>query len=411
MRLPVLQFLHHHVWRHLPRRGRRAVLLRGAALLAPRNTPGARATAPVIIVGALRSASGLGEAARACHDALADAGVPVFGIDLTAELMYQPDYPDFVFEDGRGLAGHGTLLLHVSGPLVPLAMLRLGHKLVRDKHVIAHWFWELPRMPDDWSLGVSFVHEICVNTRFVAEAVRPIAGGRPVHVVPYPLSLTNTFPGSQACKTVNRADRLFTVLVVFNIASNFTRKNPCAAVEAFRRAFGDDWASRLIVKYSNASAWPEGVALLQQAAGGAANIFLRGEMLSAAGMEALYDEADVVLSLHRAEGFGLVVAEAMLRGLPAIATDWSGNTDFLTPEVGIPVGYRLVPVHDPQGNYLVRDALWAEADIGMAAKALKRLCADAVMRQELGAAAAAQAARLFDPRRYASSIQEIVYEL
>ena len=141
------------------------------------------------------------------------------------------------------------------------------------------------------------------------------------------------------------------MLVVFNIASSFARKNPCAAIAAFRHAFGDDPSVRLIVKYMNDFVWPEGVRLMEEAAGDATNIELIGGVLDEAGMDALYERADVVMSLHRAEGLGLPVAEGMLRGLPVIATDWSGNADFLTRETGVPVGYKLVPVNDPQGKY------------------------------------------------------------
>jgi glycosyltransferase involved in cell wall biosynthesis len=356
----------------------------------------------------LRQTSGLGAAARACHDSLRDAGLPVYGIDLTRALMHEANYADFAFEDGSHLIGEGTILLHVSGSIVPLAMNLLGRRFVRSKRVIAHWFWELPRLPEDWRHGVQFVHEICVNTRFVADAVRPIAGGRPVHVVPYPLPLTNGFPRSGTCEAVGEADRLFTVLVIFNVASNFARKNPCAAIDAFRKAFGDDPSARLIVKYSNASAWPEGVSLMLQAAHGADNIVLNGDLLSATGMEALYGEADVVLSLHRAEGLGLVVAEAMLRGLPVVATDWSGNTDFLSPDTGMPVDYTLVPVADPQGNYRDPRMMWAEVDIDMAADRLRKLRAQPSLRQALGTAASAHAARIFGPANYGDRIKELL---
>jgi glycosyltransferase involved in cell wall biosynthesis len=156
----------------------------------------------------------------------------------------------------------------------------------------------------------------------------------------------------------------------------------------------------------NAFAWPEGVRLMEEAAGGAANIELIGGVLDEAGMNALYERADVVMSLHRAEGLGLPVAEGMLRGLPVIATDWSGSVDFLTDETGVPVGYELVPVNDPQGKYPHADMRWAEADIAASAAALQALRADPARRQRLGAAAAAHAADFFHPDHYVRSVME-----
>lgn len=396
----VLRFTHLHLWRRLPHKARRTVLFRLASVWAPRPDSDAKAEVPIIVVGMLRHASGLGAAARACHNALKASGLPVYGIDLTETLMHEVNHSDFAYDDGRSLLGQGTVFLHISGPLVPLAMAGLGRAFVRRKRVVAHWFWELPEVPKDWSPAIPFVHEICVNTTFVRDAIRPIACGRPLHVVPYPLLL------DPAPRPVRRSDRPFTVLVVFNIASSFARKNPCAAIAAFRQAFSNNPSVRLIVKYMNAFVWPEGVRLMEEAAREADNIELRGDVLDEDGMAALFDEADVVMSLHRAEGLGLVVAEGMLRGLAVIATDWSGSVDFLTPETGVPIGYRLMPVNDPQGKY-PSAMLWAEPNIDEAAAALQALRADPAWRQRLGAAAVAHAGEFFRPARYADRIVEI----
>lgn len=398
----VLTFVHLHLWRRLPHKARRTVLFRLASWWAPRPSPIAKPKAPIIIVGMLRHASGLGAAARACHEALKAAGLPVYGVDLTAKLMHEVNHTDFDYADGRHLLGEGTVILHVSGPLVPLAMGQLGRAFVRRKHVIAHWFWELPRLPEDWSPAIPFLHGICVNTIFVRDAVRPIAHGRPLYVVPYPLTWTGG-PRSPLSQ-----ERPFTVSVIFNIASSFARKNPCAAIAAFRQAFGNDPSAQLVVKYMNAFAWPEGVRLLEEAASGAGNIELIGEVLDEAGMNALYERTDVVISLHRAEGLGLPIAEGMMRGLPVIATDWSGSVDFLTPDTGVPVRFKLVPVNDPQGKYTDADLRWAEADVGEAAAALRMLRSDPALRQRLGAAAAAEAAKFFRPSRYARQVVESI---
>lgn len=139
--------LHRHVWPRLPPVLRRSVLFRSAHLLAPKITTSATLSAPVIVVGALRTASGLGESARLCHDAIRALGVPVFGIDIAAQLMQPVDDVAFDFTDGRHLMGPGTLIVHVNGPLMPLAMLALSRAFVRDKFVAGYWAWELPQAP------------------------------------------------------------------------------------------------------------------------------------------------------------------------------------------------------------------------------------------------------------------------
>ncbi|MEQ1831239.1 MAG: hypothetical protein ABL921_35155, partial [Pirellula sp.] len=147
----LIRFTHRRIWRKLPRKLRRNLLLAGAGAVAPIVARDVRPNGPVIVVGRLRNASGLGGVARACHDALKAAGIEVYGIDISRVLMCELDFPDFEFEDGRTLVGGGLVLLHVSGDLVPLAVACLGRRFVAQKRIVAHWFWELPALPRSWS--------------------------------------------------------------------------------------------------------------------------------------------------------------------------------------------------------------------------------------------------------------------
>ena len=397
----VKALLHRHVWQYLPQEWRRAVLFRATALVAPRPTPEADPATPIIVCGALRTASGLGESARLCHDALRVAGLPVYGVDLAPLMMQPDDYSDFTFADGRALEGPGILIFHINSPVLPLAMLRLGSRVVRQKRIVGYWAWELPKLPSEWQHGVPFVHEIWVPSTFTANAVRPIAAGRSVHVVPHPVKL-----GTHGHAVVGQvADRPFTVLTIFNAASSIARKNPLAPIRAFRCAFADDKSTRLIVKASNLSAFPESFRLIKNAVNSAHNIVLIDRVMSGRELSALYEDSDVVVSLHRSEGFGLTIAEAMLRGIPVVATDWSGNVDFLTPAIGIPVPYHLIPAEDPQGIFHHPDMMWADADVEAAAAALQDLRCDPTLRKGLGDAAAKFAANAWSPENYASAVR------
>ena len=361
----VKSFLHYHLWRRLPRQWRRAVLFQVTSLAAPRPSPIARASLPIVVAGTLRTASGLGQSARLSHDALKAAGVSVLGVDIT-EGMFQPaDLEYFSFLDGSKHTGPGTILLHVNSPLVPLAMLRLGRGLVRGKRIIGYWAWELPDVPLEWHHGIPFVHEIWVPSAFTANAVRSIAAGRPVHVVPHPVALMT----ASRPRILDTTKRPFTVLTIFNAASSFARKNPLASIAAFRRAFGDDPSARLIIKASNLSTCPQGSDFLTKAQSFSKNIILVTETFGFSEMDNLYLESDVVLSLHRSEGFGLAVAEAMVRGLPVVATNWSGNVDFVNEGTGFPIPYTLVSAEDPHGTYHHPTLDWAEACVDAAAEA------------------------------------------
>lgn len=394
---------HRALWQRLPRSLRREALFRVTSWIAPRPAPVAEAVGPVIVAGVLSTASGLGQWARMSYEALRIAGVPVQAIDLSSELMQPSDFSGFSYVDACDHRGPATLCLHVNGPLVPLALLRLGRSLVRDKRIVAHWAWELPALPGDWAYGWPFVHEIVTPSRFVAEAVRPCCGGIPVHVVPLPVMLN--VADREADEPAGLAsDQPFTVLCILNVASSLARKNPCGAIAAFKAAFGDDPTARFVLKVSNMEAYADARAILREAIGDAANIEMIEQTLNAHDLAGLYRRAGAVISLHRSEGFGLVPAEAMARGLPVVATAWSGTADFLNVETGIPVPCRLVPAADPQEIYQHRGMVWADPDITVAAAALRRLRAEPGLARRLGQSAATFAADHWSPKTYAATL-------
>ena len=343
----------------------------------------------------------MGQSARLCHDALKNSGLPVYGVDLTRLLRQVEDVPDFAFADGTGLTGAGTVILHVNSPTVPLAMWRLGRRLIAGKRIVGCWAWELPDVPADWRHGIGFVHEIWVPSEFTAAAIRPIAGGRAVAIIPYSVALR---PMSKL--RAPKAGGVFTVITIFNMASSFARKNPCAAIRAFRLAFSDDPGIRLIVKTANVLTYPAGLAAIRDAIGSAANITVMDETLSSAELENLLVGSDALISLHRSEGFGLTLAEAMLGGVPVVATGWSGNADFLSAETGMPVPYQLVPAVDPQGSYHHPDMVWAEADVAAAAVALRQLRDDPVLRARLTATAASFAGIAWSEQHYVQTVRQ-----
>jgi glycosyltransferase involved in cell wall biosynthesis len=413
--------LHRHGWQRIPYAWRRRALFTATAAIAPKPAAGALAAAPVTVAGHMTAASGLGQAAQMCAAALhrSDPALETTpAIDIPSKFGFGGGSRPELKSDLK--SNRGTLLVHVNGPLMPLAMLRIGAGTVAGKYVVGCWAWELPEVPDDWRHGVPFVHEIWAPSRFTAAAVARIAGGRPVRVVPYPVagdvSGAADEAGDAPVISVRGAGDPFTVLTIFNMASGFARKNPLAAVAAFTAAFpdaaGGAGAARLIVKISNGAVYPDGLAQLEAAAAAAppGTVRLLTGTLPRAELLGLYGRAHAMLSLHRSEGFGLTLAEAMLRGLPVVATDWSGNTDFLTPDTGCPVGYRLVPAVDPQLTYHYPDQVWADAAIGDAAAALRRLAADEPARRALGARARTYAREAFSIATYAARVAAAVRE-
>ncbi len=254
------------------------------------------------------------------------------------------------------------------------------------------------------SASFRYLHEIWVPSTFTRDAVAA-ATDKPVHVVPHPLPPMAATPDMRG-KLGLPADALI-VLNVFHLGSAFSRKNPLAAVAAFRKAFGDAPDRILAIKLiDNGAQWARRE--LDAAIAGAGNIRLIEGMLPEADMAGLMAAADIVISLHRSEGFGLVPAQAMALGKPVIATGWSGNLDFMSKKNSALVSYSLIPVRDPEGAFDSDDQMWADANVEEATAWLRRLAGDAEMRARMGAAAAKDVAAQLSPRQFAGAVASLV---
>ena len=274
------------------------------------------------------------------------------------------------------------LVLHVNPPMLPLVVMRLPRHLTKGRKVIGYWSWELPSAAPDWRIGRHFVHEVWVPSAFSADAIEPICPGG-VHIVPHPLALVPPMPSALDRTAFGFPEKAVVVLVSFNLASSFQRKNPLAAIAAFRSAFGNRTDRLLVLKIANERHFPDDFARIEQAITGVSNIRLENRVFPTADAHALTAACDIVLSLHRSEGFGLVLAEAMMLGKAVVATGWSGNMSFMDGTSAALIGYRLVDSVDPREVY--KGDIWAEPDVGEAAAVLKHLAADAEARARLGA--------------------------
>lgn len=368
--LPLL----HRAWRLLPARWRRRMLTGTLSRIAPRpDREPPQALHGMAIAGELSQPTGIGESARLMLRGLDSIGLRAWPLDVAGRCGELP--PPGV-----------PLVVHINAPMLAHALLRLPRALVRGRRIIGYWAWELPTVPPDWHAGLRSVHEIWVPSHFTAAAIEMIAPGR-VRVVPAPvgaLPLRRTMLDRSA---FGLPDTAVIVLTSFNLASSFERKNPLAAIAAFRAAFGNRKDRMLLLKVGNPEHFPEDFAVLRAAVADAPNIRIDTDMLPAADHAAMIAACDIVLSLHRAEGLGLVPAEAMQLGKPVIATGWSGNMDFMDQASAVLVGFRLVPARDPRHVYDFAGAVWAEPDQRQAVAQLRRLADDIGERIALGSRA------------------------
>ena len=164
-----------------------------------------------------------------------------------------------------------------------------------------------------------------------------------------------------------------------------------------------------MLKVGHSTHFPSEFAQLAEAAN-VPNIRLETRDLPPADHHALFAVADIILSLHRSEGFGLVLAEAMLLSKPVIATGWSGNMEFMDQDSAALVGYRLVPTRDRRSTYDVANAVWAEPDLADAVAHLRRLADDEVERRALGDRGREAALLRLGPARLLAAINELGLE-
>ncbi len=393
-------FLHRQVWQRLPKKMRRSAIEAAADLLAPRTAAKPQPGHMVAVAGVLNASTGLGHSARLCEQALAMSGFATARIDLSQAMM-AADVETVASVASFVPEGPGTIIVHVNSPLLPLALLAIGRRRLKGKSVVGYWAWELPVAPPSWRRGVPYVHEIWVPSRFVASSISSLAGTTPVLVVPHPVMVDEN---NRRSLDQARTKEIFTVLVAFDMSSGFSRKNPMAAIAAFKRAFGDDPQAKLVIKAMRGETYPEGIRQVRAAVDGHRNVVLDERDLSRGQFRALVSAADVFLSLHRSEGYGLILAEAMAAGACVVATDWSGNTDFLNRRNSVPIGYRLVSADDPQGEYDYPDTMWADPHVDEAAAALRRLFEDPALRDALVAEARGDAERGMGVEAYMTAL-------
>ena len=259
-------------------------------------------------------------------------------------------------------------------------------KEVFDGHVnIGFWLWETPEIPKEWVPLCSWYDEIWTPSAFVTDAVRKVSE-RKVRTLRFGLNPENEKKISESDKAQIRkrfgipGDALVHI-IMFDGRSGFERKNPEGAIRAYTAAYpGERENVWLVVKAKCADR--KQMRLLKSLLKGYKNVVWIEELLSRRDTDALIASSDILISLHRAEGFGLPIAEAMQMGCVAVATDYSSTTEFVSEDAAVAVPYTQVRISHDVSVYR-KGTLWAEPDIAAAAAAIRRLGDDPDYRRRL----------------------------
>lgn len=315
--------------------------------------------------------TGLSEASRGVLAGLQNAGVPV-------------NVWDFDREEENVSQLRRINLIHANPNQLPELLFSLPERQWESCYNIGFWVWELERIPREWTRYFALFDEIWTPSEFSAAAIRrdcPL----PVYVIPH---LVEPVCDPEWDRTRwGLPEDVFLVLVAFDCDSVVERKNPLGAVRAFLRAFPNPSEPvGLVIKARNMT--EELSAQLKGLLAGRERVYIFPEDCSKAAMNSLVREADVYLSLHRAEGFGLIIAEAMYLGTPVVATNWSGNTEFMSKDTACLVDAELMELTRDYPPFR-RGSRWARPDEGQAAEYLRRLYEDRAYREGMAERAGA----------------------
>jgi glycosyltransferase involved in cell wall biosynthesis len=343
----------------------------------------------VNLLGYARGEFGVAENVRSYARALREAAYPFLIFDLDAgEISRQQDRSmERHFSD---TLRYPSSIFFINAEQTQIAHSVLGRAVYSGRYNIGFWAWELEKFPHEWQGAFRFVDEVWVPSGFVRDAIGS-ATGKPVLCMPTPVEFE--VPQGMDRMHFGLPRDAFVFLFSYDFNSFVSRKNPEAVIAAFRQAFADGVESvRLLVKSTNGDRFPERLEKLRVAAGDDLRIEMRDGFLSRKEMSGLQNAVDGYISLHRAEGFGLGMAECMYLGKPVIATGYSGNMDFMDGENSLLVDYRMTPLHE--GNYMNwRGQQWADPDVAHAARLMRQVFDDRELAHRVGANAAASIRR------------------
>ncbi|WP_293331574.1 glycosyltransferase [Microcoleus sp. CAWBG58] len=350
------------------------------------------------IAGYINGEFGIGEGVRANIRAAEAAGITLAINNFTRSPHRKKDttYQNFSPDNP-----HPVNLIQVNADEVDTFIKDRSSSYFANKYNIGFWAWELPGFPPQWQAAFNHFHEIWTYSNSCAEAISQVS---PIPVIKIMPSISLPAP-SLSREELHLPKDKFIFLFVFDFCSRIERKNPLAVIQAFKTAFGEDDRVLLLIKSSNSDKNLKDLELLNFAIDDSANIRHQDGYLSKDKINGLLYNCDCYVSLHRCEGFGLTMAEAMFYGKPVIATGYSSNTEFMNVGNSFLVRYKLVPIEEDCGPYK-KGNVWAEPDVGHAADLMGYVFNNYQESQKIGVVAAAEIQTLLNPEVTGTKIRK-----
>ena len=350
----------------------------------------------VNVVGHVSSLTGLGTAVRGNIKSMEVVNIPLKIHDLKLDSLGKITEldEDFVRENPY------PINLVQTNPNAPYYE-RIGSQYFQGRYNIGYWSWEMLNFPPNWQFAFDFFDEIWTLSSYCAESISavssiPVIAVRPSIELPIP-SLNREDLGLPKDK--------FIFLFMFDFGSIVERKNPFALIQAFQEAF--DKSNKdvlLVIKFRPHEFFQKEQSELKAMAKDWESIkFIEGNLTKDEAHGLVYN-CDCYVSLHRAEGFGLTMAEAMFYGKPVIATPYSGNVDFMNVGNSFLVKYELVTTTENYGPY-PKGSVWAEPDVDDAASLIKYVFENQQEARQVGKRAASEIRDILGPQAVGAKIK------
>jgi glycosyltransferase involved in cell wall biosynthesis/2-polyprenyl-3-methyl-5-hydroxy-6-metoxy-1,4-benzoquinol methylase len=319
----------------------------------------------VNVVGFFKAEFGHGEAARRIVAGIEQAGIPFSTITMRA-----PHHRErHAFDERSSAEVYGTNVVCLNPEHILEFAEAGGRDLLANRYTIGAWCWEGSRFPPSLHGAFRLVDEIWVASDFVAGLISAETD-KPVHRFPMPVEVQE--PPKLSRKDVGLPDDRFVFLFVYDFFSTLERKNPLGLIEAFKRAFPPGSGPILVLKSINGGKKRGELARVRESAATHPDIRVVDEFVTAEHVQALTALCDCYVSLHRSEGFGLTIADAMAYGKPVIATRYSGNLTFMHDDNSYLVGAGLATVPPGIPNYPA-GSVWADPNLGQAAEFMRHV--------------------------------------
>jgi glycosyltransferase involved in cell wall biosynthesis len=322
------------------------------------------------LIGNIKAESGLGQSCRLVADELLASGID-FSIYSYSQLGNVKEAASKWDDKISSELPYSINLIHINPYEFGLAFAQLDSSVWDCRYNIAFWLWELEEFPEEWTPCFSCLDEIWTPSEFISKSIRKRTN-LPIITIPYSVNVSIKQIYSRDYFHLPKDKFLF--LVMYDSSSITERKNPKGTMDAFKRAF--DKAQQdvgIIIKVNNAV--KEDINLIKHEMNGYSNVYIIQDTLDKDCVNSLIKCSNVLVSLHRSEGFGLVLAEAMLLGIPTIATNWSSNIEFMNQEVSCLVDYKLIEIEKDMGPFK-KGNRWADPDITEASHFMNKLYTD-----------------------------------